>query len=75
VRRLEPHECIVFDLYEDPAVIKRDIAQQETSEKKERARQKRNVWKDVSGNSLLEINTADSNSVGLVGNNDLSMIL
>jgi len=69
-RRLEPHECVIFDLYEDEAVLKRDAAAQEIAERKEKARTRRNVWKDQSGGSLLEMDS--SNSVALVGNSQMS---
>jgi hypothetical protein len=69
-RRLEPHECVIFDLYEDEAALRRDMIAQEIAEKKEKARTRRNVWKDQSGGSLLEMDS--SNSVSLVGNSQLS---
>jgi len=64
-RRLEPNECIVFDLYEDDAVKKKYISAHATSEKREKAKARKNVWKDNSGASLVEVDS--SNTVSLVG--------
>jgi len=67
-RKLNKGEPLQFDLYEDE-IIEDDIAV--VSERREKARKKRNIWKDRAGGSILEINSGST--VGLVGDNEVTI--
>jgi len=58
-RNLQPHESVLFELYEDEAFGKQ-TAQTNIPASKLKARNRRDVWRDPSGGSLLQMNSSHS---------------